>query len=256
LNLPNYLIFIYALFKQTGALLLAAVGGVFIIIRKDRIITYTLGLLFLGTSLFFIADGIHIGFARWNLFLLPVMFFTAFHFIVSLRKIYRIMLVFILLISNIMLLPIHPDGIHLPNWASPTVDEAEYVYPYAEAIKWLSQEGNTKHLLVLGQYYPYMGFRFYFNKYKFYPRFTMLKLSSEGVDKARESSLLESFFAKYAALSNRTPAGRGITGPDTILYHSLNNIDLDKEVLYGETFKVVKKVTNSEHTLYILRKVH
>ena len=41
---------------------------------------------------------------------------------------------------------------------------------------------------------------------------------------------------------------------DAIIYHSVNNINLNSDVLYGGEFRILKKISNGANTLYVLIK--
>lgn len=255
--LQNYFTFIKALLVQTGILFFISAGGFIILVRKNKLTAAVLSALVLGNSLFFIADGVHVGFARWNLFILPVIFFLAYHFISCTHKYFRAGLLLTMFVSNIFLLPIHPDGVHLSNWASSVTDTGECVYPYDPAVKWLSKQKNVKRLLVLGQDYPYHGFTFYFSKYNFAPRVLGRPFESKCFNKEEELVLLKTFFDKYARLSRFTKIEDHlyVSDIDTILYPTINNISLNDSLVYGEAFKIVKKISNSQHSLYIFTKI-
>lgn len=253
----NYFSFIKALSVQFGILFFISAGGFIILVRKNKLTAAVISALVLGNSLFFIADGVHVGFARWNLFILPVIFFLAYHFISCAHKYFRAGLLLTMFVSNIFLLPIHPDGVHLSNWASSVTDTGECVYPYEQAVKWLSKQKNVKRLLVLGQDYPYHGFTFYFSKYNFTPKLIEKPFESKCLNQEEELFLLKTFFDKYARLSRfiKIEDHLYVSDIDTILYPTVNNISLNDSLVYGEAFKIVKKISNSQHSLYIFTKI-
>lgn len=261
-KVSNYFVFGRALFDQLGILSIIMAAGLLLLLKKDKFTGMISLLLFLSLSYFFVLDGSYIGYSRWNLFLMPIVFLAAFNFISAVPRYLRIGIIFALLFSNVILSPFHLDGARLPNWGSPKVDTAEYVYPYDKAMKWLSSQRDIYNVLVIGNYYHYRGFNFYFNKYNFHPQIDELQFSSHRFDKDTELFMFHSFFFYYTQLKD---SGIGdvslmdereqLLSVDTILYHSINNIDLDDKILYGGVFKVIKKISNSEHSLYILRKV-
>lgn len=261
INLSNYAVLINALFDQFGLFLIIGAAGFLTLLRKDKYIFVVITMLLVGTVCFFIADGIYIGYSRWSLFLLPILLFTGFNFVLLLKRYYHIGIIVALAVSNMALCPIHIDGVRLPNWGSPRIDLTERIYPYEEAIKWLSSEGNSDHLLVMGHYYPYYGLSFYCNKYKFYPRIEEWKFGPGRLDTHAELYWLNTFFRMYSDIKNESIPdgdyvhyGKLLLSIDTIIYHSVNNIDLDRNLIYGDTFKIIKKISNAEHSLYILRK--
>jgi hypothetical protein len=147
-------------------------------------------------------------------------------------------------------LPIHPDGTRLPNWGSPLIDTGEYTYPYDQAVKWLSKSDHNQNVLLAGHYYRVDGLRFYFGKYRYFPKMAEYYFAFERFDKEAE----ERFFSSLIADLNNVPNMRLVVLPDKIIYHSVNNIDLDKDKIYGGKFKIAQKISNSEHSIYVLTK--
>ncbi|MFH1772017.1 MAG: hypothetical protein ABH872_04300 [Candidatus Omnitrophota bacterium] len=260
IDLSNYLIFFKALFVQTGPFMIIGIGGLFSLFKKDRISAVMCVLLFLCSMIFFMGEDVYIGYSRWNLFLLPVLFVGAYYFITSLPLRFWGLVAASVVAANISLSPIHASGIRFPNWGSPGVDTAEYIYPYDQAIKWLSQRPNVKSMILLGQYHPYYGINYYLTKYDFNPEIEEIPFGKERFNAEKEKQLLGQFFKEYDSLKgvefydqSQIDRKKRILSADTALYHSVNNIELDPSMQYGGKFKIVKKISNSEHSLYILR---
>jgi hypothetical protein len=137
------------------------------------------------------------------------------------------------------------------------------VYPYEKAISWLSRQEGIKRLFFLGYDYSYHGGRFYFKKYNFAPEGYEIFFSAKYPGKIGEILQLSDFFHDYERLAaDKTDSGLKSWNEypslpaDTILYHSINGLDLNENALYGGAFKIVKKFTNSENNkLYIFRKI-
>jgi len=258
-NISNYGIVARALFNQTGMLLIIAILGLFqMILKKERLIAAIVICFIIGSTWFYMITRppLHIGNARFNLFFVPMLYFCLFYHVMPIKKYYyNIAVVAALFIANIWLVPINLDGVRLPNWGVPCVDGSEYVYPYREAVKWLSEKRDTyNHLLVTGNYYVYNGLGIYFRKYAGeknfrIPRTTRLAFGNEKFDENRERFLLASLFDGFKKKTNK------LHEIDIILYHSVNNLDLNDSLLYGGIFKIEKKISNSEHSLYIFRRV-
>jgi hypothetical protein len=148
---------------------------------------------------------------------------------------------------NIFLFPFKSDGVRLPNWGMPLMDAAEYTYPYDNAMQDLSTK-KVNTLLLVGQYSTYWAARFYFEKYNFHPKIIEYPFGSTRFDKKTEQKKFDSFFK----MIEQQKVDKSILSADTILYHTVNNIDLNMNILYGGKYKIDKRVRNSLHSLYVL----
>ena len=254
----DYLYFIRALFDQTGILLIMAAAGLFFLFKKDRAKFYLLTALGLATVGFFMADGIYVGFARWNLFLLPIMFLAGLELIEQSSGAMRLVLLVSLLAANVLLSPIHLDGVRRPSWAAARTGDGECVYPYDAAFKWLSRQERLKNLLILGQDYPYNGMIFYHKKYAFRPQ--TMEIYFPFQDREQEEKAFRDFFDRYARLKDYAvktelnEQSRQLLAQDAVLYHSVHNLNLAPAYLYGKTFRPAKRFCNSEYCLYVFLK--
>jgi hypothetical protein len=243
-HLRSYLLFAFALVEQCGVLLFLAAAGFVLFWKKNRLIFMVLLALFFAQFFFFMVDGIYIGFARWNLFLLPVIIFAAFAFLTAAPNTYRVIAAITVFAVNFLLCPFAFDGTRFSNWATPGLNLGEQIYPYDQALAWLSREGRTRYLIIAGHDYPYYGLDFYLGKYRFYPQVVAREFPRDGFDAAQEITYARSFFQWYS----KTKKPQAFT----ILYHSINEINpAGLAAPYG--LKVVKKFSNSQHSLYILR---
>lgn len=262
LAISNYVGVLQAFSMQVGLLFVIGTLGLVFLLRKKYMVAFIpLTFLLLGMLLFFLGyqyrgyvesnqATLFVGYSRWNLYLLPMIIFAGFYFITQMKFTYRIILLCALLISNMVLFPFKSDGARMPNWGSPHSDTAEYTYPYDETIRFLSGQRKTSTLLLLGQYSPYWGLRFYFEKYNFYPKTIEYPFDKLRFDTQKEHQMLDSFFVKLA----HQQLDKKFLSADAILYHSVNGIDLDMDAFYGGKYKIVKSVKNSLHSIYIFKK--
>jgi len=139
----------------------------------------------------------------------------------------------------------------LLNWGFAHNYVAEYTYPHDQAIKWLSGNITSRRLLLTGQYSHYYGLNYYLKKYKFYPKISVYPFRTERFDPDTEWLLINSFFDKF----EKGEIDQNMGQVDAILYHSVNNINLDFNVLYAGKFQVVKRIQNSTHSLFILKNI-
>lgn len=254
LSIANYRETAQSLVLQIGMVSMLALLGLFYFGKKERIIMVVVSVLFVGILGFFLSflssgyiddqgKSLLAGYSRWNLYLIPMILFTASIFvihIVKIKRIYSFFLLIVIFMFNIILFPFKIDGARLPNWNSPHMDTAEYTYPYDEAIRFLSTQNHIDSLLLLGQYSKHWGLRFYFEKYNFHPKVVEYYFGSTRFDDKIERQMFDLSFDKL------------LYSADTILYHSVNNIDLNMNIVYGGRYKIVKRVQNSLHSLYIL----
>lgn len=262
LSLDNYLEIAKSLVVQTGIVPLFALFGFFYLGRKGKVTVFAISLLFIGTLVYFLiyisggyvddfGKSLLVGYSRWNLYFIPMIFFAAFVFVSHIIKksiFYTAILLLILFLFNCVLFPFTREGTRLPNWGSMLLDTSEYSYPYDEATHYLSNKSISTILLV-GQYSQYLGLRFYLEKYNFYPKIIEYPFGAKRFDEKDERKKLDAFFdsIKQKKVENE------LLTTDTILYHSVNNIDLNMNALYGGKFKIDKRVQNSQNSIYIFR---
>lgn len=242
----NYLLLAKSLYQQFGAVSILFLAGLGVCFIKDKLMSLAYLVLFVSILLFFQLDGRYIGYSRWNLYLVPIFIFFYFSLIAKVTNKYAYIIMAIVLTVNLFLSPFHLDGARVSNWGSLSMDTAEYSFPYQEAVVYLSQNTKIAKLLLLESYYPYWGFQFYLDKYHYYPQLKRYNLFFENYNHQKEKELLNNFFAGQE--------GNILTEflPDGILYQSMNNIDLPPGHEF-KSFKVVKKISNSTNTIYILQ---
>lgn len=257
LSVANHAVVLKAMAAQMGALLIIGVVGLVFMFRKgERPRAVLLWLVFAAITWFFMIfrPPFWLGYSRWNLLTVPVIIFASFYFIVSQETRYRAGIIALIFASNIFLVPIHLDGTRSSDWGAPQSDYMDYTYPYEIVVRHIVRMRNVRHLLVVGSYYTYNGLHFYFNKhfpkYRTLPRINELPFGTERFDKATEIALFYNFFKRFADGT----IGKELQSADTIVYHSVNNVGLDFDHLFGGSFKVERKFSNREHTLFLLRK--
>ena len=114
-------------------------------------------------------------------------------------------------------------------------------------MEWLSAENKTQHLLFTGFYYNYL-LEFYLNKHGLTPLLNRAYFGTEPFNETQERQTLTRFFETYdTEIESKYPK------VDTILYHSVNCLDLYESADYGG-FRIVKKFQNRRHCLYVLRR--
>ncbi len=246
-SFSNYVVMIQALFNQLGMLPILGVLGFIYLSRKDFFATKAITLIFIVTLFFFLtylnSDYLLIvGYARWNLYLLPFLMFGAAAFstfLVNRTKIYGILVLLLIFIFNLKLYPFNQDGSRISNWGAPLIDVGEYTFPYDEALRLLSTEIRTRDILFFGHYSQNFGLPFYLAKYNFYPRIHEYYFGKNRFDAKLERQKLDQFFTMLPKSA------------DTLVYHSVNNIELDMNIVYGGKYIIAKRVRNSGNSIYI-----
>lgn len=263
LNFNNFIVTAQALFIQTGAFcIIAFLGLVWLFKRRDKFTAVAITTLLVGTLVFFLsyvyldftstaAGIVYVGYSRWLLYLLPPLEFAAIYFLTRLKQALLLVMLSILFLFNLRFLPFAPDGTRFPNWGAGGIDVGEYTYPYAQAIRFLAQNHLNK-ILYTGHYSPYSGLRFYFSKYNYSPQIWEYPFANIRFDEQTERAYITTFFDK---LANGQLEARFIDAK-TILYHSVNNLDLDTDAVYTGTYRVESRFRNAYHSLYVFKKIN
>jgi hypothetical protein len=254
----NYQLIAESLFNQMGGLFPLSIAGLIVLfLKKDKSIFFILLILSSGVIIFFMLDSPqYLGLARWNLLVIPVVFYLAYQFLTPAPKPVLFICLVALIAGNYFLNPIMPDGVRINNWGCPNTDGTEYYYPYEQAIQHLSSEKNIKSVMLLGQYFPYWGIQFYQAKYDFYPRFSIHQFNGpqpawvvwfdgRRFNAQDELNYLTGFFTDCIKPGSET------ANVDAIIYHSVNNIDVNTRDTYCGKFRVIKRMRNSLNSLYI-----
>lgn len=251
-KLSNYGVLSFSLIQQYGAsLFLALIGLAFLAFHQKRRTVILIALLFVSTLAFFMMDRPQlIGYSRFNLYLLPMVLFACVYALEQLPKSLHVIVLLFLLGSNVLLTPIHLDGTRKPNWGSPLADTAEYTYPYEQTIRALQSNPSVQHLLLAGDYYYYYGLRFYLEKYHLNPTVSEYYFDTVRFDTTGEKTY---FFLFWQKLNDGSDPK--LSQVDTIIYHSVNGIDLQPMIKKNDRFSIWQMFRNSEHRLYILKKV-
>ncbi|MDD5439403.1 MAG: hypothetical protein PHS37_04375 [Candidatus Omnitrophica bacterium] len=250
----SYLIVIKSLFNQLGVMLPFAFIGLVLIFREDRAKALFLSSMILAYILFYMVckGPLYIGYARWYLSIVPVFIFLTVRLAeYTARRALRWLLVCSLAVSNLVFLPIHFDGIRVPNWGSLATDTSEYSYPVRDAFKLVSGYERVPSLLFFGGYYHYSGAQFYTNKYRLTKkglrRTFSIVCSDARYDRKREWGYFRELFKSFKrGLAANTPA--------YIIYLSVNNIQIPEGSMVGGAYTVVRAFKNSEHTVYVFAK--
>ncbi len=261
LNILSYSSFLKGLIIDFGIILIIALIGFIILLKKDKIKAYSI--LFISTfiSLFFICDMfIYIGYSRWNLFFVPIVIvlsITSIEFVISITKKYRnnkksigkyitllliIGVIIVSLISNIILMPIYIDGSR-KNWGCVNCNYGDRTYPYTTTFSSLINQ-NIEHTIIIGItniYIPnYPEAEFYTEKYHIKTNITIIGLNdiSEINPTYNVNTLNNLIIAKNITLK------RG----DAILFLSADNEDpqFSDEIKY-------KKYSNTAYNIYLIR---
>jgi hypothetical protein len=169
-----YPVILRALFEQYGVFFLFFLGGC-LILWKERdyspLAFYLLAILAMLT--FHILDSTsYVGYSRFNLFLAPPIFAGALksiQWVMSQKRLFGAGLVAVTIGSNLLLSPVHWDGVKTASWGNYLYDTSEHYYPYQDALLWLKNNEPNKRVLFTGQdfYYP---FQFYWSKLDWKPR--------------------------------------------------------------------------------------
>ena len=171
LNLVNpslYPIIIRALMEQFGPFLLFFICGcILLTIRREFSILFCQVALVAATLVFYIMDNtVLIGYSRFNLFILPPILAVAGIFIEWLflqKRVVGMILIFSTLLINLLISPVHLDGVKQPYWGNYLTDTSEHYYPYQDALLWLKNKNIDGRILFTGVDYTY-SFKFYWNK--------------------------------------------------------------------------------------------
>ncbi len=150
--------FVSSLGVQFGALLLPAVWGVYLQIRRKQWRQLTLaGLIFVGMSVFFMGENEqYIGMARFNLLLLPPLIFWAWEGLMDLFKIrfsLGVLAVLLVILCNIVLSPVDSYGRRMP-WGK----TEEFWYDFPKAFKYIRNRNENATIMMGNMATPYNVF--------------------------------------------------------------------------------------------------
>jgi hypothetical protein len=244
LDLNQYWAFLSAFWGQLGVFSIFVIFGFQRLFKKEREVFLSLLLIIAGIGAFFMSDDpAYVGYARWNLFFVPVFIFVATKWFVDIRKNYRVWFLGVLLISNWVLSPIHFDGFRVSNWGCPGLDGAEHVYPYEKVVQYLSQQKDLDEVLIIWPSYPSMGILFYLDKYHISRDRVMAANILFGLNDIDERNDFVGGFDRYDKSAGY------------VVFQPMNKIVLDKAMVYGGCYKIVQMFDNPEHVLYVLKKL-
>ncbi|MFM8323062.1 MAG: hypothetical protein ACKOC5_19295 [Chloroflexota bacterium] len=249
-RLSSYGIVLRSLAEQFGPfLLLAACGGALLARRKEYVHLAFLALVGIGYPLFYLVDReslYFLGYSRFNLFLLPpVLALSAPAAAWLTQRLFQAgqskapmktaavlagAIQAVLIAANLALSPINMDRTRT-RWMM-----IEHYYPYPQALKWLQQAHPRKKILFGGLNFGYEP-QFYFTKFGWQPRYTVLPYRKDPDDAAALSASVQ-----------------GLTDcrPCMLVFHVLGShppaIDPD-----APNLKQLQVIKNSAHTLVIYR---
>jgi len=238
LDTTIYPVIARAFWEQFGLFVLFFISGCIVLLfNREYSSVFCYGSLIVAVLVFHILDTTaYVGYSRFNLFLLPPILAGSLHFTrwVALQK--RVVggiLLFVSIASNLLLSPVHLDGVKTPYWGNYLADTSEHYYPYQDAILWLKQNYPTKRVLFTGLdfYYP---FQFYWNKWDWKPS----KRDGVPSENTGDEQMMIANILDKAQDENY----------DVVIYRVLNE-DL---VVPGEIGKFrVQLIKNSAHTLIV-----
>ncbi len=157
-----------SLMEQFGLFLFFFIGGCILLTsqKKFSILLCLIGLFMASLAFYTMDSKALIGYSRFNLFVLPPILAVASIFIEWIflqKRVVGIALVFSALFVNLLISPVHLDGVKKPYWGNYLIDTSEHYYPYQDAIIWLKDNYTKGRILYTGLDYPY-SFKFYWNK--------------------------------------------------------------------------------------------
>jgi len=173
-DLTIYPFIIRSFIEQFGPFLFFFIGGC-ILLAMNREFTSLfcyLSLILIILAFHIVDDKAYVGYSRFNLFVLPPILAGSMRFVTWAAKQKQYIgsiLVLIAIGSNLLLSPIHLDGVKVPHWGNHLTDTSEHYYPYQDALVWLKSNYAEKRMLFTGLdfYYP---FQFYWNKLDWKPK--------------------------------------------------------------------------------------
>jgi hypothetical protein len=173
-DLTIYPSILLSFLDQFGPFLLFFIAGCFLLVHDKEFTSVLAYLAIIFTILLFHAldAKAHIGYSRFNLFILPPILAGSLRFGTwAAEQKTRFASIFALLAiaSNLLLSPVNLDGVKAPYWGDRRGDTSEHYYPYQDALLWLRDNYPQKRVLFTGLdfYYP---FEFYWNKLDWKPR--------------------------------------------------------------------------------------
>lgn len=167
-----YLTILRELSLQTGFFLLLFIGGIILLFRNKQAVVATFYLsVALGYSFIHAIDfhGLFAGYARFNLFILPVFLSSGVFLIRHIKPVAAFTALGVTFALNIVLLPLNPDGTKPVGWG-----RSGYEYPdYQAAYKWIVANKPYDKVAYIqrksGNPYPY---QFYYNLLQWFPQDT------------------------------------------------------------------------------------
>jgi len=168
LDLTIYPIYARAFAEQFGIFLFFFIAGCIVLWRdRDFSSLFCYGAMIAAMVVFHVVDSKqYIGYSRFNLFILPPVLAGSARFIqwsASRKQVVAVALVFTAIATNLLLSPVHLDGVKTAYWGNYRLDTSEHYYPYQDALVWLKQNHPNDRILFVGLDFHY-PFQFYWEK--------------------------------------------------------------------------------------------
>jgi hypothetical protein len=251
----NYGLIFHTLLESYGMFLVTMIGGIYLMFRKGRAaMGWANAIVFTGTIWFFLIFRPleYTGYARWYLFTVPAVICATVYFITGMPgRTAKWGTVISLILSNAILFTYSPDGVRKNDWGCPAKPISECVYPFNDAVKWISEQGGTKNVMVVGMYYYYNGMNYYFSKHfrkpRIAPKIKIVTYNLWGYGPEDESVLLDAFLKDFASKKEALAY-------DTLIYLSVNNIPVDPARFRDKGFRYDRAFRNSRNSLYVFRR--
>jgi hypothetical protein len=136
------------------------------LVRRDFLRVGFLLSVLVAYPLFHAADSLGFtGYSRFNLFVIPVALAGSIMFVnwlAGLRRFLGPAIAGVMLLTNLWISPVLPDGSKKPLWGAYHGFSAEVYYPYRDALTWLRDHHSGERILFTGMS-RYYYFAFYFS---------------------------------------------------------------------------------------------
>jgi hypothetical protein len=236
-DLTIYPFIIRSLLEQFGLFVFFFIGGCIVMLGKREFSSLLLYIsVILAVLAFHILDSRdYVGYSRFNLFILPPILAGSIRFItwaIKQKQSVGILFVLVALGSNLLLSPVHLDGVKTAYWGNYFNDTSEHYYPYEDALIWLRDNYAKKRMLFTGLDFHY-PFEFYWNKLDWRPKRDVIP--SENIN---DEQLAISNILKDAEVKSY----------DIIVYRVLDEDLMPPMETGGYRTQVIR---NSAHTLII-----
>lgn len=239
IQIKLYLTLFASYLEQFGFLLLLFVLGCFILFKQKqyKLLIFSCINILLDIILhFYVDDYIYIGYARFNIFITPVLIIFScyfFNYIYQKNNILTWGSIICLFVVNILLSPVNMDGTRKPFWGSPLVDTADHYYPYRDTLLWLKEMHPKDKIRFTGMSYPYF-FNFYFYKMNWTPDYDVKLIEKDGKNESGE--IIKSL--REAKQNNISVVVYHLLGEDIPLISNTYNYKIEK-IFQNQAHKII-----------------